>query len=85
MSFLQIQLPRSMKCLRKSKKNIKLIKKPLAEMKNKNSINNSRSGFMAQTAIDYAMSYEEVERILKLYPNNFYEELERYIKDRANG
>ena len=40
--------------------------------------------FILNTARDYDMSVEEVERIMKLYPDNYYEKLEEYIKDRAN-
>ena len=40
--------------------------------------------FIIQTAEDYDMPLHEVEIIAKKYPNNFYEKLEEYIKDRAN-
>ncbi len=40
-------------------------------------------GFIEQTANDYDMPIHEVERIAKLYPDNFYEKLEEYITDRA--
>jgi hypothetical protein len=43
-----------------------------------------KNPFLLQTANDYDMSYEEVERIYKKYPNSFYEELENYIKNRSN-
>lgn len=42
-----------------------------------------KNGFIQQTADDYAMSYEEVEKIYKFFPNNFYEKLEEFIKGRA--
>ena len=35
-------------------------------------------------ARDYDMDIVDVERIRKLYPNQFYEMLEEFIKDRAN-
>ena len=41
-------------------------------------------GFIIQTAQDYDMNVEDVRRIVELYPNNFYDELEEFIKDRAN-
>ncbi len=40
------------------------------------------NSFIAQTAIDYDMSYEDVERIHKLHSNNFYEKLEEFINQR---
>ncbi len=40
--------------------------------------------FIAQTASDYAMTFEEVERISKLYPNNFYEKLEEIVKEKIS-
>jgi hypothetical protein len=40
-------------------------------------------GFIEQTARDYNMPINEVERIAKLYPNEFYVKLEEYISDRA--
>jgi hypothetical protein len=40
-------------------------------------------GFIEQTAHDYDMPVHEVERIAKLFPNEFYEKLEEYISDRA--
>lgn len=42
-----------------------------------------KNPFIQQTANDYAMSYEEVEKIHTKYPDNFYEKLEEYISDRA--
>lgn len=43
------------------------------------------NGFIAQTANDYSMSYEDVKRIYnKTGQNGFYEELEKFIADRAN-
>jgi len=39
--------------------------------------------FLAQTASDYDMRYDEVERIHRLYPNNFYEKLEEFISERS--
>jgi hypothetical protein len=41
-------------------------------------------GFIIQTALDYDMEIHEVERIAKLYPNDFYNKLEEFITDRAN-
>ncbi len=41
--------------------------------------------FLEQTAQDYDMSYEEVERIKKNHPGAFYEKLEEFIKIRANS
>jgi hypothetical protein len=40
-------------------------------------------GFIEQTAHDYDMLVHEVERIAKLFPNEFYVKLEEYISDRA--
>jgi hypothetical protein len=40
-------------------------------------------GFIKQTANDYDMPVHEVERIAKLFPNEFYSKLEEYISDRA--
>lgn len=42
-----------------------------------------KDSFILQTAQDYDMSYDEVEHIKKLHPANFYEELEIFIKIRA--
>ena len=39
--------------------------------------------FITQTAKDYDMSFEEVERIYKLYPDNFYEQLEIFIFNKT--
>lgn len=39
--------------------------------------------FILQTANDYDMPYDEVERIKRLYPNQFYQKLEEYIKSKA--
>jgi len=39
-------------------------------------------GFIEQTAHDYGLPVEVVERIYKLYPNNFYQELENLISNR---
>ena len=39
--------------------------------------------FIIQTAQDYAMEVHEVQRIYELYPDNFYEKLEEYIKNRG--
>ncbi len=48
-------------------------------------ISNMKKGFIAQTAQDYDMSFDEVERIYNLYPksNEFYEKLEEHIKQRS--
>jgi hypothetical protein len=39
--------------------------------------------FIKQTAHDYDMPIHEVERIVNLFPNEFYAKLEEYISDRA--
>ena len=39
--------------------------------------------FIEQTAHDYDMPVEEVERIANVFPDKFYEKLEEYISDRA--
>lgn len=41
--------------------------------------------FLHQTAFDYDMPLQEVRRIAKLYPNNFYEMLEDFIKTRSSN
>ncbi len=41
-------------------------------------------GSIANAAKDYDMDYETVEDIKKRYPETFYEELEVFIKNRAN-
>jgi len=38
--------------------------------------------FIMNTAIDYDMTFEEVQNISKKYPNFFYEELENFIKEK---
>ena len=38
--------------------------------------------FISQTAKDYDMKYEDVERIYNYYPDTFYEKLEEFIADR---
>jgi hypothetical protein len=38
---------------------------------------------IAMTARDYDMEYLEVERIYYLFPNEFYEKLEEFIKIRS--
>jgi hypothetical protein len=44
------------------------------------------TGFIQQTANDYDMPYSIVKMIYdKYYPEQFYERLEMYIKDRANN
>ena len=40
--------------------------------------------FLHQTSLDYDMQLHEVRRIAKLYPNNFYEMLEDFIKTRSS-
>ena len=40
-------------------------------------------GFIKQTAKDYDMSVDEVERIARLFPDSFYEKLEEFIQARA--
>lgn len=40
--------------------------------------------FILQTAWDYDMPFEQVERIAERFPERFYEVLEDYIKERAN-
>lgn len=42
----------------------------------------AKNTFIEQTAVDYDMSYEDVERIHTLHPDNFYEELEKFINNR---
>jgi hypothetical protein len=39
--------------------------------------------FLQQTAKDYDMPFNEVERIANLYPDNFYQKLEEYINNRS--
>jgi hypothetical protein len=39
--------------------------------------------FIEQTAHDYDMPIHEVERIYKLFPNEFYDKLEDYISNRS--
>ena len=39
-------------------------------------------GFIEQTAHDYDMPVHEVQRIAKLFPDEFYEKLEEYIYNR---
>ena len=42
--------------------------------------------FLKNTAKDYDMSFEAVKRIYENYPiEQFYQQLEAYIKDRANS
>ena len=41
--------------------------------------------FLSQTAADYDMELYEVERIHRLYPDRFYEELEVFIKQRSQN
>ena len=40
--------------------------------------------FLLQTALDYDMDIADVRQIARLYPNEFYEKLEEFIKDRQN-
>ena len=40
--------------------------------------------FIIQTAHDYDMPVHEVKRIAKLFPDQFYEKLEEFIKNRAD-
>lgn len=40
--------------------------------------------FILQTARDYDMPFEEVERIAERFPERFYEAMEDYIKQTAN-
>lgn len=42
-------------------------------------------GFIEQTANDYDMPIEEVERIKALYPDKFYTKLEEYLTKRAKS
>jgi hypothetical protein len=44
--------------------------------------NKKKDGFITQTAKDYAMSYDDTKKIIDQYPNNFYEKLEEFIKER---
>lgn len=46
---------------------------------------NENETYLLQTAIDYDMPLHEVERIYKLYPNRFYEELEVFVKGRKQN
>jgi len=39
-------------------------------------------GLIEQTAHDYDMPVHEVERIARLFPNEFYEKLEEYINSK---
>lgn len=41
---------------------------------------NTKNGFLAQTAEDYALSYEVVESIYKKFPDKFYDKLEEHLK-----
>lgn len=43
-----------------------------------------KNGFIEQAAMDYAMTYEQVDRIHNLHPEKFHEKLEEHIKERAN-
>jgi len=40
--------------------------------------------FIKQTAQDYDVCYEMAESIIKKYPDSYHEELEKYIKNRAD-
>jgi hypothetical protein len=46
---------------------------------------NEQKGFIAQTANDYCIDIQTVEKMYKEYPNtyDFYKALERYIENRA--
>ena len=48
---------------------------------------NEKRGFLEQTAQDYNISYTVVENYYYRYyhTGEFYDKLEEYIKDRANG
>lgn len=39
--------------------------------------------FIASTAKDYDMDYEEVKTIYDKFPNTFYAKLEKFIEERA--
>lgn len=39
--------------------------------------------FIEQTAEDYDISVHEVEKIIKMFPYDFYSKLEEYIINRA--
>ena len=41
--------------------------------------------FIEQTANDYDMPVHEVQRIAKLFPNDFYNKLEEYISTRQKS
>jgi hypothetical protein len=45
-------------------------------------MNKMSESFLVQTSLDYDMPLYEVKRIAKLYPKNFYEMLEYFIKER---
>jgi hypothetical protein len=54
----------------------------------KKNMENTFTPNIKQTANDYDMEIQEVERIARLYPNypnEFYEKLEEYITYRANN
>lgn len=38
--------------------------------------------FVAQTALDYDMSYDEVQAVYDKHPDNLYEALEDFINER---
>ncbi|MCL1692036.1 hypothetical protein [Elizabethkingia anophelis] len=40
--------------------------------------------FLKQTAKDYDMKLSQVEHIYNLYPDDFYNQLEKFIKERSN-
>ena len=54
-------------------------------VRNKKNMENTFTPNIKQTANDYDMEIQEVERIARLYPNEFYEKLEEYITYRANN
>lgn len=46
----------------------------------------NKNSVIEQTAKDYDMDYEDVERIFNQYhPKKFYDKLEEFIKNRKNG
>lgn len=47
-------------------------------------MNKMSESFLVQTSLDYDMPFHEVKRIARLYPKNFYEMLEDFIKERSN-
>jgi hypothetical protein len=49
---------------------------------NSNITNHNMTNLIAHAAHDYDMDIEDVDRIYKLFPDEFYEKLEEFIKER---